>query len=426
MAEGNEIVLAERELSPMFQRCIGSVREDLRDNPYIAEAMRVLPVGGYRSAIGAFWNAVVDDLRNKIMVRSLSLFNKAVSPTKLIKQYEDFQNHINDDQLIDGAYAIGVIGWEASKVLKHAKETRHIFSGHPKSGEPSIVKVLAMMEDCVKYVLNAEYPLQIVDIDDYMTALGDTTFARNAVAVQNACGDLPEIYRTELVNRLFGAYVHPDGSTTLRSNIEFVAPVLWRFVPKPTQLQVVRRVDQEISKANTSTIDQAFSFVKIVDATRYLSTTSRQYKAEPLVKALTAALDKFTEENKAVRELEPYAALIPSELLSEYVAGLVHTYVGRMGSSAQYARTDFYADGAASIIPNMIELFDDNAADAFIQTLRTSKLLKRRIESAPKMRRLRSIGVIVLGRVSEAFANKALLELLVAEDREGEFLAAIR
>jgi hypothetical protein len=59
-----------------------------------------------------------------------------------VESYEDFQNFVNDDQLIEGAYKIGVIGWEASKVLKHAKETRHIFSGHPKSSDPSIIKVL--------------------------------------------------------------------------------------------------------------------------------------------------------------------------------------------------------------------------------------------------------------------------------------------
>jgi hypothetical protein len=69
----------------------------------------------------------------------------------VIKTYEDFQNRVNDDQLIEGAYQIGVIGWEASKVLKHAKETRHIFDGHPKSSDPSVLKVLVMMEDSIKY-----------------------------------------------------------------------------------------------------------------------------------------------------------------------------------------------------------------------------------------------------------------------------------
>ena len=105
------VSVTKDEIVPFFQRLLLSVREDMRDNPYILEAIRVLPVGGYRSAIGSFWNAVVDDLRNKIMFRSLSLFNKTMALGREIKTYEDFQNYVNDDTLIDGAYKIGVIGW---------------------------------------------------------------------------------------------------------------------------------------------------------------------------------------------------------------------------------------------------------------------------------------------------------------------------
>ncbi len=141
------VTISSSEVQPLLEKSILNVRDEIKDNPYIAEAIRVLPVGGYRSAIGSFWNAVIDDLRNKIIHRSLSLFNKSMNLRKEIKTYEDFQNYVNDDELIEGAYKIGVIGWEASKVLKHAKETRHIFDGHPKSSDPSIIKVLGMFED---------------------------------------------------------------------------------------------------------------------------------------------------------------------------------------------------------------------------------------------------------------------------------------
>src|SRR4051812_25583264 len=96
-------VLRETKL---LRRSLRAVREELAENTYIEEAKIVLCAGGYRSAIGAIWNAVVDDLRNKIIHRSLSLFNKAMALPKEIKSYEDFQNHVNDDSLIEGAYRI--------------------------------------------------------------------------------------------------------------------------------------------------------------------------------------------------------------------------------------------------------------------------------------------------------------------------------
>lgn len=60
----------------LLQTALSTVRHDVVDCPYISEAIRVLPVKSYRSAITAYWNAVVDDLRQKIIHRSLDLFNK--------------------------------------------------------------------------------------------------------------------------------------------------------------------------------------------------------------------------------------------------------------------------------------------------------------------------------------------------------------
>jgi hypothetical protein len=414
------------EIAPFFQRLLLAVREDMRENPYILEAIRVLPVGGYRSAIGSFWNAVVDDLRNKIIFRSLPLFNKTMNVGKEVKTYEDFQNFVNDDMLIEGAYKIGVIGWEASKILKHAKENRHIFDGHPRSSEPSIIKVLAMMDDCIKYVLNAEYPSQIIDIDDYMTMIGDNNFDRNAVAVENAIGDLPEMYKNELANRLFTAYVHPQASTVLRSNIEFVAPILWNVLPRDVKIQITRRVDQELTKGNAIGTEQAFSFVRVVGSTQYLSPTSRKYKLAPVIETLQSNLDNFHEENTAVRELAPYAAFIPQDLVAAYVSALTHTYVGRVGYSLQFSRTDFYADQAALMIPKMFEAFDDRAAQAFVDTIKSSTILKDRIHTAAKLRRLRALGNIVTSRISANFADQEFLQALVSEDEEEKFFAFIK
>lgn len=414
------------EIRPLFEKALTSVRDEVADNPYIVEAIRVLPVGGYRSAIGSFWNAVVDDLRNKIIHRSLDLFNKAVEVKPEVKCYEDFQNRVNDDQLIEGAYKIGVIGWEASKMLKHAKETRHIFDGHPKSSEPSIIKVLGMMEDCIKYVLNMPYPVQIVDIDDYIATMDTAAFDRSEVAASNALSEIPEVYKKELSNRLFTVYVDPHASSIMRSNIEFVAPILWKVLPKDLKHQIVRRVDQEIPKGNADRTRFSFEFVKLVGANSYLSTTAREYTIKPLIVELKANLDVFSVEDRCVKELAPYAAQIPTSLVTDYVWALTQTYVGHTGGSARFSRTDFYANGAAVYIPTMFEAFDDSAVDAFVDTLIQNKVLKRRVINDPrKLSRLRSLGNIVLGRASASHSARDLLSKLVDPAREPEFVGAL-
>ena len=117
---GMELVsraLDTSDLVPLFERCLKGVRDDLADNPYLEEALRVLPVGGFRSAIGSFWNAVVDDLRSKILHRGVTLFGKAVDVTQPLTCYEDFQDHVNDDQLIVAGVRSRFVGFFSRELL---------------------------------------------------------------------------------------------------------------------------------------------------------------------------------------------------------------------------------------------------------------------------------------------------------------------
>lgn len=410
----------------ILNKCISNVRDDIRDNPYLVEAVRVLPVGGYRSAIGCFWNAVIDDLRNKIIHRSLNMYNKMMQPRREIKSYENFQDFVTDDELIEGAYKIGVISWEAHKILKHAKETRHIFDGHPKSSDPSAIKVLAMMEDCIRYVLSIEYPPQIIDIDEYISTMNDQSFSRNAVAVENALGDLPETYKSELANRLFTAYTVKDSSTTLKGNIEFIVPILWNVLPKEMQIQLIRRIDGLITNGDGDVINNGFNFARLCRGEKYLSTIARKYRLQPAIEALAGNLDNWSVENTCVSFLEEYAPFIPQELLEKYVSAIVHTYIGKTGSSTMYGRTDFYANGASFKIPEMVTVFDDNAADAFINSILSSEILPYRLHNPAKLRRLRTLAQIVSDRVSSNFKKKKILEIILDEKKEKEFFAMLK
>jgi hypothetical protein len=425
MAKSNPsvaIIPVDTKAIELFTNALDSVRDDIEENPYLEEAIRVLPAGGYRSAIGSVWNAVVDDLRNKIIHRSVELFNKVTNLGHPVAKYEDFQNHVNDDQLIEGAYKIGVIGWEASKILKHAKETRHVFDGHPKSSQPSFIKVLAMLDDCVKYVLSQPYPPQIIDIDDYVAQMATPDYDRNAIAIESALSELPEVYKIELANRLFTAYIQPSSSSILRSNIAFACPILWGVLPKETKLQIVRRLDKEITAGSTEKTALAFEFVNTVGGQRFLSTTARKYKLGPIVERLAKNLDQWDTENSCVRQLEPYAAYIPDNLLHSYVRALVMTYVGYTGGSAYYSRRDFYANGAALLIPGMFQAFDDKAGAAFVDAIQGNGELRARIANPEKLNRLRSLGNIVLEKVSSNFPDRSFLEALVDPATEKKFI----
>lgn len=422
---GVEIIIPQEKLE-YLQRELTNIREELINNKYVQEAVRVLAVGGLRSAIGSYWNAVVDDLRKKIVHRSLDLFNKEVNPKKEIKTYEDFQNHLTDYELIDGAYKIGVISWEAQKLLHQARETRNIFDGHPDSSDPTLFKVFNMIADCNRYVLSQESPLSIIDVNEYILIMDTDTYNKNEIAVEQAFTDLPEIYKSEMANRLFTLYIADNASLRLKSNIEFSYPILWKVISKEVRQQIGKRYDKLIVEGNGDKVEVATDLLTIINGLRYVSGASRRILFEPAIQKLEKNLDKWDEEGSAVRYLQRLGSNIPNELIARYVSALTLTYVGYKGNSIQYSRTSFYSNSASPIISEMFENFDNSSVEAFITTIKTNKVLQGRIKGTAQFNRLRTLGDILLNKPEIRDVLRSFLETLVDSEKTQEFFESIR
>ena len=414
----SEIILPADKLD-YLQKELTNVREDLIDNKYIIEARTVLKAGGLRSTIGCYWNAVVDYLRKKVMHRSLDLFNKEMGEN--VKTYEDFQNNITDNDLIEGAYKIGVLSWEAKKIMHQARETRNIFDGHPDSSDPNLFKVLNMIADCNRYVLSQEYPIPIINVNDYITKMDTDTYDKNELAVEQAFVDLPEVYKNEMANKIVTYYIGDSISTRFRANIEFSFPILWRVLPKEIRQQIGKRFDKSYIEGDAETNKKAIELLILVDGLRYLSTTTRRLIYEPKIKFLEEHLDDWAEEARIVKELEAYGSVVPDELVGRLVSALTLTFVGYKGSSYSYSRTAFYSNGAAPTVSKMFERFDNKSAEEFVNTIKTNQKLKSRIRGAAQLNRLRTLGNIILNKAGIKDSVKSFLEILVDDKQTKEF-----
>lgn len=417
-----DLVLPAEKLE-YLQRELTNVREDLIENKYIIEARIVLQAGGLRSAIGCYWNAVSDDLRRKVIHRSLDLFNKEMN--KSVKTYEDFQNHVTDNDLIEGAYKIGALSWEAKKIMHQARETRNIFDGHPDSSDPSLFKVLNMIADCNRYVLSQEYPIPIINVNDYITKMDTDLYDKHELAVEQAFIDLPEIYKGEMCNKLFTYYVGDTISTRFRANIEFGFPILWRVSPKEIRQQIGQRFDKMYLEGDGPKNEKGIELLTLIDGLRYLSTTTRKLIYEPKIKFLEDHLDEWNEEAIAVKDLEAFGSVVPDVYIVRLVTALSLTYVGYKGASHHFSRTTFYSNAAAPRISRMFEKFDNKSAEAFVNIIKNNMTLKSRIINAAQLKRLRTLGYILLNKPEIKGDTKSFLELLVDESKTKEFYYTI-
>ena len=417
-----EMILPAERVEDL-QKELTNVREELIGNKYIEEARKVLMAGGLRSAIGCYWNAVSDDLRRKIMHRSLDLFNKEMN--KSAKTYEDFQNNITDYDLIEGVYKIGVLSWEAKKVIHQARENRNIFDGHPDSSEPNLFKVLNMISDCNKYVLSQEFPIPIINVNDYIVKMDTDTYDKYELAVEQAFIDLPEVYKKEMCNKLFTYYIGDTISTRFRSNIELSFPILWKVTPKEIRQQIGQSFDKIYLEGDAMKNDKGVNLFSLIDGLRYLSKTTRKLIYEPQIQHLEDNLDNWEEEAVSVKKLDKFGSVVPDEYIERLVAALTLTYTGYKGSSHKSNRTSFYSDAAAPKISRMFEKFDNKSAEAFVKTIKTNSKLKSRINNVAQLNRLITLGNILLNKPEITGDSKIFLELLVDENRTKDFYSEI-
>jgi hypothetical protein len=391
------------------RRELTNVRDDFRDNKYIEEAIRSLNAGALRGAIGSYWNSVADDLRCKILHRSLDLFNKEMNLS--IKDYEGFQDHVTDHNLIEGAYKIGVLDREAKKVLHHARDTRNIFDGHPDSSDPGILKVFNFIADCNKYVLSKEYPVSVIDTGEYILKMDSPNFNRHTIAVEQAFSDLPEVYKNEMINKFFTLYLSDDASTQLRGNIEFCLLILWETLDRNMRRQIGGRFDKELVAGDQIKVDRAIDFMALINGLRYVANASRRIVFEPKVKALEDNLDQWAIEGTITTDLVRLGTVIPASLIDRYVTALTLTYIGYGG---------YFSWAAQDNIEGLFAKFDNSSIEAFINTIKDNKTLRMRIHSSNPRQRMRALGRILLENTSPRKDLQEFLEILVDKKRSKE------
>ena len=423
---GSNLPSISKENITALESILRNVREDVADSKYIQEAYRVLLVEGYRSAIGSYWNAVIDDLRKKVIHRSIAQFAEEIKINKPLKEYDDIQLNVTDFDLIEGAYKIGVLGLEAKKMLHHSRETRNIFDGHPDSSDPGIVKVLNMFSDCNTYVLSMPYPVPIINVNEFIETMDTDTFSKNEMSVEQAFSDLPPIYKKEMCNKIFTLYSGEQASTRLKSNIEFSFPILWKECDKDIRREIGGRIDKLVVNNDSDKLSKAVDLLAGVDAFKYISLASRRVIYLPVIKELEDNLDNWEQEGEAVLKLQKLGSNIPEEFIERYITALTLTFVGRRGYSMQFNRKDFFSNSAAPRIIDMFEDFDNYSAASFVEIVKKNKGLKSRIASHDtKLNRLRILAGILLEKPELKEEIVEYLELIVDPEREKEFYKSI-
>lgn len=104
-----------------------AIRPECRNDVCLEKAKIALQVNLNDSAINYIWNLTIYDLYKKIEKYGIDYFASAINwDGKPLKKLDDL-SEVKDYQIIDGAYALGVLPDEAQFFLQQCREIRNKF-----------------------------------------------------------------------------------------------------------------------------------------------------------------------------------------------------------------------------------------------------------------------------------------------------------
>jgi len=367
-----------------------AIRPECRGS-YIEKAQRAAEAGLWDSAVLYFWNETMNDLRRKVITYGVEYF--PVPPNTRLTDEESLRDNLNDYQLIDGCYQLGIISKEAWFFLQQCREIRNQFTAaHLSDSEIDVLEAQNFIKNCVKYVLTHDPPPPGFSIRDFMERLRNHDVRKMAEEIITAVkGQAPEIQKA-LLNRLFSEYVDINCSATLRANIETIAPAIWGFVDEQTHEELGQRyVRVRIGPSQDSAL-LAFNFFKIVNGIQSIPDAYRRPIYEGHARDLLNAhfgANNFYTEGPIAKTLSELGSDVPKEAATIYVKAVTLSFVGNPYGHCWSADT---------YNREMITKFNIECVRSLLNLLDTDRDVQSALTSIAPIKRFKALVDILLER----------------------------
>lgn len=308
-----------------------AIRPECRNDVCLEKAKVALQVNLNDSAINYIWNLTIYDLYQKIEKYGIDYFASAINwEGKPLRTIDDLQE-VKDYQVIDGAYALGIIPDEAQFFLQQCREIRNNFSvAHYPMGELDKFETINFIKNCIKYVLTYDLPVPGVQIKDLI--------ARLSVEELNEGEEIKLILENQskkiqgpILHSLFSYYIKQDCNACLKYNIKLLAPALWNCVDDEVKSNIASKFTSFKDIKDQDEANEALSFLKLVNGVSfipqgYLDVIFSKH-ARRLIDAHFAVNNFYTEPSFA-KDLASLGYDVPISAINAYVKAVVLSFVG--------------------------------------------------------------------------------------------------
>jgi hypothetical protein len=316
-----------------------SVRNECHGS-WIKKSSQVWECKSYDAACLYFWNRAMADLRTKIIAYGKEHLEAIIG--REIKDERHLINILDDKNLIDHTYELGIISEEAWFFLQKSREVRnHYTLAHEFNSELDPLEALNIIKNCVKYILAEQVPSPGINLKNVLEKLKNEE-------VKPFLKEIEATYREQSIkivnitlNRIFDDFIKEKSNNTYINNILEFAPILWNLSDSSVKQRIGKLVAKLRAEADSATTEMAMAFMSKVDGFKYIPESIRvaifSGAAERLLEACQGANNFYNEVDPA-KKMCVLGTEIPSSAVNICTKVALLSYVGNQFGHSRGAR----------------------------------------------------------------------------------------
>ncbi len=365
-----------------FPAITGTMDPDIKRNSYyLSKFFAATTVGLFDAALNYLWDAIVENLRYKIIKFDVGYFfdshpNRGISSNS--HRNEEELRKISDQDLIDGSLAIGIITnviYQEISLIKYMRN--HASAAHPNLNEIRGLSLIGWLDACNKGLFEKEFPTSAVVAQKFIVQIKSTPNL-SPENIRYANKSLSEELKTEqidsLLKALIGVYLDPQSPPHARNNVFHFAEILWKLSSDSPK----NEIGIQYAHYSANQIEQKTSLIKSflekVNGLSYLPEDVRILELENLIQTLRNthnSSNNFYNEPPVAKEIRKYVSdtgKIPKQIRANYVKVLISCRLGN-GYGVSRDAVPFYDE--------LIDLFQHEEIIEFCKLILDEEIISK-------------------------------------------------
>lgn len=348
-----------------FPLVVESINPQIKKNSYyLSKFFAAITVGLFDAALNYLWDAVVENLRNKVINFDISYFFDS-NPNIRVKSHDSEElKKISDEDLVNGCRSIGVISDTVFQEITLIKYMRnHASAAHPNINEIKGLSLIGWLEVCNDGLFEKEFPTAAIVAKKFIVNIKENQSLNNEnVAVaKKSLNDLKTEQIDSLLKALFGIFIDLQSPSNVRTNVFHFAETLWNKGSTQAKNQIGIQYAHFAANQEEEKTKLVRQFLEKVDGLGYLPESVKIVELDNWVQTLRnthQASNNFYNEPSVAVQMKKYVndnKSIPSQVRYEYVKILIECRMGNSYgvSNAAVPEYDFMIDQFGEL-----EIFD--------------------------------------------------------------------